>query len=241
MTQAFVSVCRVSFLGVPQVAPRPIFDAVFAIDPIKEERNTRAQTSMAIGEDAKRRWTFSVAAQIDRVDIVQQAILDPWADPANFTTLRPVAAVIGAFADRVLSRTAALPWVAPRIALGCVAQWSLPDQAAINAALVRLNPGLPIEAQDEEVQFRRNRPATLDVDGRSVRCNRIISWQSARSVVVTIGSQARPVVRQHMLVAETDCNSDQERSEALGPAAGERVLRLLADQTTLLLPNGIPT
>jgi len=44
-----------------------------------------------------------------------------------------------------------------------------------------------------------------------------------------------------MLVAETDCNSDQERSEELGPAAGERVLRLLADETKLLLPNGIPT
>jgi len=241
MTLAFVSVCRVSFLGVPQIAPRLIFDAVFAIDPIKEERNTRAQTSVVTGEDAKHRWTFSVVAQIDRVDIVQQAILDPWADPGNFTTLRPVAAVIGAFADRVLLRTMALPWMAPRIALGCVAQWSMPDQAAINDALVRLYPGLPIETQDEEVQFRRNRPVTLDVDGTSVRCNRIISWQSARSVFVAIGAQSRPVVSRHMLVAETDCNSDQERSEELGPAAGERVLRLLADETKLLLPNGIPT
>jgi len=240
MSPAFISVCRVSFLNVHQVNPRPIFDAVFASDPIKEERNIRAQTSVVIGEDAKRRWTFSVATQLDRVDIVQQAILDSWADPANFTTLLPVESVVGAFVNRLLERTIVLPWIAPRIALGCVAQWSLPSQADINDALRRLNPGLPIEAEDEEVQFRRNRPSKLDVDGHLVRCNRIISWQSARSVIVTVGALSPPVVSRQMLMAETDCNSDQERSEALGQPFGELLLRMLADQTTLLLPNEIP-
>jgi len=241
MTQAFVSVCRVSFLGVPQVAPRTIFDAVFAVEPTKEERKAREQISVVIGEDAKRRWTYSVVSQIDRVDIVQHAILDLWADPAQFTTLSPVNAVVGAFADRIVANTAVIPWMAPRIALGCIAQWTQPDQAAVNAALVRLNPGLPIEPQDEEVQFRRNRLGTLRVDGQSLRCNRILSWQSARSVVLAIGGQARPVVSRHMLVAETDCNSDQDRSDPLGSATGTQVLRQLAEQTSLLIPNGIPT
>jgi len=241
MNHAFIMTCRMSFLGViqAQAQARPLFDTVFGIDPTQAKQDLRAMVSSVNGEDANRRWSYAVSSQMDRLDIVQQAILDPLVDTAALRRLQPVSEVINAFVDRLLAQFAELPWVAPRIAVGCVARWSMADIAAANAALLRQFPGLPVRASDQDIVFRRNQPAVLALGGNEMRCNRIATWQTARSIVVAVGTQARTVSHQHVVLAETDCSSDQDRTDALGVEAGVPLLRALAAETIQLLPNEI--
>ncbi len=239
MHKAFILSARISFLGVEQVAPRPIFDAVFGIEPTQTSRDARLMIASVSGEDDRYRWSFTVSSQPDRIDIVQQALLDPGADTASFTHLNSVSEVLTAFVDRVLARSESLPWNATRIAFGCVAKWQVGDGAASNRALTDRFPGLPVGPEDLDVIFRRNKPRDLAMQGTMMRCNRIETWQATRSFTLVIGIAPRAVSDRHVVMLETDCNSIQDRQDPLNSELGTCLLRTLLSESIQLVPDEI--
>lgn len=240
MDKAFVLTNRISLLGVEQIPPRPIFDAVFCVEPTQMNRDPRVMVANVTGVDSARRWSFTVSSQADRIDILQQALLDPGADTAGFKRLRSVEEVLTAFAERVLAKSEILPWAtATRIAVGCVASWQVADGAAANRVLSKKFPGLPVQPDDQDVIFRRNQPRPIPGLGVEMRCNRIETWQSARSFTVVVGMAPRIVSNRHVVLVETDCNSEQDRRDPLGADLGPPLLRALVSESVHLVPNEI--
>jgi len=153
--------------------------------------------------------------------------------PEGIPTLADAAAAFDAVTGISIKIAHGLDRVLSRLAVATEAVQGFTDAALAVAALSTIHPGLPITADNMDVDFMRSFRTRLD---NGTEANLIERWKSARvqTVMVQIPPQVGSVNNSgspyHILQFDLEVNTPQETVLSLHPQDATSVIRAMTDR-----------
>lgn len=221
---------------------RPELDKLFGIDVESLEVRGPLKESNQIGSLGVGKAVIGQA--MGRVDFVWRTDDDVF--PAEPRTLGDIENAIPTFFEPVKQWLASTPGVI-RVAVGVGVSLPTENRAVSYGRLNELVPELNLDHDKVgEVVFQLNRWLDVpDVQGASMRCNRVMQWNAAKRQLnqVVIDQSGVPVpigdaVEQFAVNCDLDFNTSGDRREALGGEEAVRLVDLLTGEALKALRHG---
>jgi hypothetical protein len=190
----------------------PVMSWAFDRTPDLEQKNQMMQQALVRAQGSSHGWHHTIQSTPGRLDLLQEAALNPFSVGRVSATMHSSTVVIAKFMEGVISHCDRLLGAhVTRLAMGATLRWQVKSPQEGAKLLHLWHAHLDVAEGDTEIIFQRNRPTSIAIASEKIKLNRIENWQVATfGFIFPPGQIPQQFPHRFWVQLTTDISTDAE-------------------------------